>query len=161
MLGARAAPQAAYQEREHLPWHCQRCRGPREPRSALVPTDGLCSGTGSEAVNGACRLPLRAPFPNCSLSQLCGGGSGGSSGWHTGSGWHTSSGWHTDPSSRPGRVRSPGHRHPGEGVDWAGWEPVPTPLGDAKGCPSIPGKRTMPAGAGAPEPCAGEDRGHA
>ncbi|OPJ78267.1 hypothetical protein AV530_015222 [Patagioenas fasciata monilis] len=46
---------------------------------------GLCSRAGSEAVNRASHLPLRAPLPNCSLSQLCGGGSGSSSGWHTGS----------------------------------------------------------------------------
>lgn len=138
-LGARAVPRGARLERECLPWHSRQCRGPRAPHSAAVSAGGLCSGAGSEAVNGACRLPLRAPLPNCSLSQLCGGGSGGSSGWHTGFGWHTGSGWHTDPSPRPSRVRSPGRRHPGKGGGRAGWEPVPPPLEDAKGCPQSRG----------------------
>lgn len=70
-------------------WHTQRrCRLFRGPLAASVPAGGPCSGAGSEVVNGDCSLPLRAPLPNCSLSQLCGGGSGAAPAgtrlcWHT------------------------------------------------------------------------------
>lgn len=89
-----------------------------------MPAGGLHAAAGSEAVNGACHLPLRASLPNCSLSQLCGGGSGGSSGWHTGSGWHT------DPRA----LRSPRHRHPGEGVRPGRVGSGALSTGVAKGC---------------------------
>lgn len=95
-----AVPWGSRWEQELLPWHTSGARDPADPAQPRCGVGSAPEPAARQLTELVIHLPLRAPLPSCSLSQLCGGGSGSSSGGHTG---HT--GTAGTPRASPCRAR--------------------------------------------------------